>query len=96
MNPFFDTAEETELQEDTIFLADIAARIILFNDEWHTFEEVIEQIILATGYKTTKAELMTHEVHTKGRSIIYSGDLGKCLHISEVLEEINLGTEVRI
>lgn len=91
-----ETKEETQLQEGTLFIADIAAKIILFNDEWHTFEEVTEQIILATGYKSSLAEGMTMEVHTKGRSIIYSGDLGKCLHISSILEEINLGTEVQI
>ena len=87
--------EETEIKDETLSTNDIAAKIVLFNDEYHTFEEVIEQIILATGYRSAKAELMTWEVHTKGKSLIYSGDLGKCLYISSVLEQINLGTEIQ-
>jgi len=73
----------------------VSPRIILFNDEWHTFEEVIEQIILATGYRIAKAETMTWEVHTCGRSTIYTGNFYRCLEISSILEDINLSTEVR-
>jgi len=90
-----ETVENPQPKDQTRSTADIAAKILLFNDEWHTFEEVTEQIILATGYRSAKAELMTWEVHTKGRSIIYSGDLNKCLYISSILEEIKLGTEVQ-
>ena len=88
--------EKTVSKHKTRSTTEIAARIILFDDEWHTFDEVIAQIIIATGYRSAKAELLTWEVHTKGRSIIYSGDLGKCLYISTVLENIKLGTEIQI
>ena len=90
-----DSKEETELKDEVLSTSDIAAKIILFNDDYHTFEEVIEQIMLATGYRSAKAEVMTWEVHNKGKSLIYSGDLSKCLYISSVLEEINLGTEIQ-
>ena len=90
-----DTIEKTKIKDQTRSTADIAARIVLFNDEWHTFEEVTEQIIIATGYRSAKAELLTWEVHTNGKSVIYSGDLNKCLYISSVLENISLGTEVQ-
>ncbi|MBL4754852.1 MAG: ATP-dependent Clp protease adaptor ClpS [Flavobacteriales bacterium] len=90
-----DTKEKDQVQKETRLTQDVSARVVLYNDEWHTFEEVIEQIILATGYKTTKAEVMTWEVHTKGKSIIYSGDIDKCLYISSILEQIKLSTQIQ-
>ncbi len=90
-----DIKQNTKVKTKTKSTQDISARIILFNDEWHTFEEVIDQIILATGYRTAKAQAKTWEVHTKGKSTIYSGDLHKCLNISCILEKIGLSTEVQ-
>lgn len=70
--------------------------LILFNDNHHTFEEVIDQVIKATGYGHDKAEAITLEVHTKGKSAVISGDLDKCLKAQHVLEEINLRTSIEV
>lgn len=72
------------------------AKAILFNDEVHTFEEVINQIIKATGCDEATAETLTWEVHTKGKAIVYSGELVKCLQVTSVLEEIALMTQVEV
>ena len=74
----------------------LAAKVILFNDDWHTFDEVIYQIIKATGYNYEKAEAITYEVHNKGKAIAYSGELAKCIQVSSVLEEIQLRTEIQL
>ncbi|HOK14803.1 MAG TPA: ATP-dependent Clp protease adaptor ClpS [Candidatus Kapabacteria bacterium] len=74
----------------------LAAKVILFNDDWHTFDEVIYQIIKATGYNYEKAEAITYEVHNKGKAIVYSGELAKCIQVSSVLEEIQLRTEIQL
>jgi len=74
----------------------LAAKVILFNDDWHTFDEVINQIIKATGYNYEKAEAITYEVHNKGKAIVYSGELAKCIQVSSVLEEIQLRTEIQL
>jgi ATP-dependent Clp protease adaptor protein ClpS len=71
-----------------------AAKVILFNDDWHTFDEVINQIIKATGCSLDKAESLTWEVHNKGKAMVYSGDMDMCLKVSGVLEEINLHTQI--
>lgn len=70
-------------------------RVILFNDDIHTFDEVIFQIIKAIQCTRAKAEKHTWEVHTKGRSIIYAGTLPACLKVSSILEEIDLKTEIQ-
>lgn len=71
-----------------------ACKVILFNDEWHTFDEVINQILKATKCSEKKAEELTWEVHTKGKSCVYDGDMDECLKVSSILEEINLHTQI--
>jgi ATP-dependent Clp protease adapter protein ClpS len=70
--------------------------LILFNDSYHEFEEVISQIMKATGYGYNKAEAITMEVHTKGKAAVISGELEKCLKAQAVLEEIALRTAIEV
>ena len=71
-----------------------AAKVILFNDEWHTFDEVINQIRKATNCSSEKAEALTWEVHSKGKAIVFEGDFLECLRVSGILEEISLHTQI--
>lgn len=71
-----------------------AAKVILFNDDWHTFEEVINQLIKATNCSRQRAEELTLEVHNKGKACVYEGDLEDCLKVSSILEEIALHSQV--
>jgi ATP-dependent Clp protease adapter protein ClpS len=70
--------------------------LVLYNDNHHSFDEVIEQIIKATGFGHNKAESITMEVHTKGKAAVLSGDLDKCLKAQSILEEINLRTSIEV
>ncbi len=72
-----------------------AYRVVLFNDEEHSFDEVIEQIIKAVRCSRQKAEKHTWEVHTRGRSIVFAGTMFLCLRVSSILEEIALKTEIQ-
>ncbi|NTW56853.1 MAG: ATP-dependent Clp protease adaptor ClpS [Chlorobiaceae bacterium] len=69
--------------------------VVLFNDDDHTFDEVIGQIIKATQCSRSNAERCTWEVHNTGRSIVFTGAIGPCLKVSSVLEEIALKTEIQ-
>jgi ATP-dependent Clp protease adaptor protein ClpS len=71
-----------------------SARVILYNDEWHTFDEVIDQIIKAIKCSMDRAESLTWEVHTKGKACVFDGDMRECLRVSSVLEEIDLRTQI--
>ncbi|MBM2816736.1 MAG: Clp protease ClpS [Ignavibacteria bacterium] len=70
------------------------AKVILFNDDLHTFDEVIFQIMKAITCSYDKAELLTWEVHSRGKACVYDGDVTTCLGVSSVLEEISLHTQV--
>ncbi|MFM7775367.1 MAG: ATP-dependent Clp protease adaptor ClpS [Candidatus Kapaibacterium sp.] len=91
-----ETVETPELAIEDVSTDTLSAKCILFNDEWHTFDEVIEQIIKATKCSRDRAERHTMEVHFSGQSIVYSGQLTRCLQVSSVLEEIALRTNVEI
>ncbi len=69
--------------------------VVLYNDDVHTFDEVIGQIIKATKCSRSKAERCTREVHNTGRSIVFTGAIGPCLRVSSILEEIALKTEIQ-
>ena len=87
---------ETQQTEQTSSTDTLDAyRVVLFNDEEHSFDEVIEQIIKATQCSRQKAERCTWEVHTRGRSIVYFGIMSSCLKVSSILEEIALKTEIQ-
>lgn len=82
-----------ELEEEVEMT--LASSVILFNDEWHTFEEVIDQIIKATSCSTSKAESLTLEVHYKGKAMVFEGAFEECLKVSSILEEILLRTQIQ-
>lgn len=70
------------------------AKVVLFNDEVHTFDEVIGQLIKAIRCDRVKAEALTFEVHNTGRAVVYSGELVRCVEVSAILEEIELMTQI--
>ncbi|MCS7000356.1 MAG: ATP-dependent Clp protease adaptor ClpS [Bacteroidota bacterium] len=72
------------------------AKCILYNDDWHTFDEVIAQLVKATGCSVEEAESLTWEVHTRGKAAVYEGPLSDCLRVSSILEEIALHTSIEM
>lgn len=79
------------LEEEQV---DTAWRVLLFNDEVHTFDEVIGQIIKATGCSVSRAEQLTWQVHNEGKAQVFEGTIDACLQVEIVLSEINLITRI--
>ncbi|HMU43441.1 MAG TPA: ATP-dependent Clp protease adaptor ClpS [Ignavibacteriaceae bacterium] len=73
----------------------LASRVALYNDDWHSFDEVIVQLIKATRCTFEKARSFAFEVHVKGKAIVFSGSMQECLKVSSILEEIALHTEIQ-
>ena len=86
--PSIDILEE---EETTIKNAN---SVILYNDDWHTFDEVINQLIKAVNCSFEEARDYAFEVHVKGKSIVFNGSMKDCLRVSSVLEEIALNTQI--
>ncbi len=69
-------------------------RVILYNDDFHTVDDVIVQLMKATKCDLEKAVQITVEAHRKGRAVCFRGDRGKCQKVARVLREIRLQCEV--
>jgi ATP-dependent Clp protease adaptor protein ClpS len=90
-----ETADPTELfDHDIDTLEEVLPRVVLYNDDHHTFDEVIEQVCKAVACSAFEAEAVAWEVHLRGLAVVYEGDLFRCLNVSSVLEEIALHTQV--
>ena len=75
-------------------ITSIPAKVILFNDEVHSFDDVIIQLVKAIKCTLEQAENLTWEIHSQGKACVFQGDMPECLRVSAVLEEIDLGTQI--
>lgn len=69
-------------------------KVILFNDDYHSFDDVINQLIKALKCGYAEARGYAFEAHVKGKTVVFTGELSKCLKVSSVLEEISLHTQI--
>jgi hypothetical protein len=83
---------ETLLAENIDLL--LPSKVILYNDEIHTFDEVISQLMKATGCSMGDAEGLAFEVDSRGLACVFEGEMSECLRVSSVLEEIALHTQI--
>ena len=83
-----------ETLEDEKTSVGIPFKVILYNDEVHTFDEVIVQLIKAVGCSFKEARSFAFEVHVKGKALVFNGDLPVCLKVTSILEEIALHTQI--
>ena len=86
---------EIEEKEDTGNSLDNPWRLILYNDDHHTFEEVTGQLVKALGCSVSHAETLTWKVHREGKAVVYEGTFEECLKINRILQEIALNTEIK-
>jgi len=85
-------AEDTETEETSGTHSPL--KVLLFNDDWHTFDEVIAQLMKAINCSFNHARSLAFEVHVKGKAVVFEGKLEECLRVSSVLEEIALHTQI--
>ena len=83
---------EPEIDEETE--VGLPLKVLLFNDDWHSFDEVISQLIKATRCAFDEARSFAFEVHVKGKAVVYTGELKEYLKVTSILEEIALHTQI--
>ncbi|MDZ7717962.1 MAG: ATP-dependent Clp protease adaptor ClpS [Balneolaceae bacterium] len=91
--PETEVLEKEEEEEDEA--PDTPWRLILYDDDVHTFDEVINQLVKALGCSKAKAEELTLKVHNEGKATVFEGTFEECLKRNSVLQEIQLVTEIK-
>ena len=81
-------------EEDTEVASELPWNVILYNDDYHTFNDVIAQVQKATGVSISAAFELTMQVHMKGRANCYCGARVDCEKVAAILREIGLTVEV--
>jgi ATP-dependent Clp protease adaptor protein ClpS len=69
--------------------------VVLFDDDVHTFNDVIFQLMKATGCTSEVAEVLAWRVHITGKARVFEGTFEACFRVLLVLMEIALLSEVQ-
>jgi ATP-dependent Clp protease adapter protein ClpS len=93
MSVSLETDQKQEVLEDD--KVDHPWRVVLYNDDIHTFDEVIFQLIKATSCSFSKASEITITVHTEGKAVAFEGKFEQCFKVDNILKEIELITEIK-
>jgi len=59
--------------------------VILFNDNVHSFDQVIGQIVKAIKCNAAHASALAMEAHSKGQAIVFVGGLERCELVESIL-----------
>ncbi len=79
--------EEADLGDDVPYV------VILYNDDYHSMDEVVVQLQKATGYDIDRCIHIMLEAHTRGRAIAYTGSQTNCERAARILRQIRLQVE---
>ena len=68
--------------------------VIVYDNDYNTWDEVIGILQKATGCSLQEAELETWEVHHLGRSLVHHGDRPECDRVAAIIRTIGIKVEV--
>lgn len=85
---------EKEEKEETVTKEGEVAKIILYNDDYNTFEWVIECLIRYCKHDAIQAEQCAWIVHNSGKAQVKSGEYEKMQPIKEALCDAGLSAVI--
>ena len=68
--------------------------LVLYNDDFNTFDWVIECLMKVCGHDELQAEQCAHLVHFKGKCVIKNGTFNKLRPLCECLLERGLTAKI--
>jgi ATP-dependent Clp protease adaptor protein ClpS len=90
----------TEVQEETFTLEELLAglkemhRLILWNDDYNTFEHVIHCLIKYLDYSEKQASRIAMIVHTEGKCAVLEGSFTEMEVYRKILQQEGLTVSV--
>lgn len=88
------THEKLQPIEFADVFADNPRSLVLFNDDFNTFDFVIETLIQVCGHTPEQAETCTWIVHYKGKCAVKSGSLSELKPIYNEFRNRNLTASI--
>ena len=68
--------------------------LVLFNDDYHTFDEVIEALVYHCGHSEQQAEQCAWITHYRGKCTVKTGDYEQLKSMAIALLEEGLTVEI--
>ncbi len=90
--PFWEEEEDVLVEDDTG--TGTSAHIVVYNDDFNTFEWVIECFMAVLQHTHEQAEQLSMIIHFKGKATVKSGTRDELLPLCEALLERGLSAEV--
>ena len=69
-------------------------KVLLFNCDCHTFDEVENVVMKATRCTLSRARQISNEVNARGSAVVYDGPLERCEAVAEVIASVGLRVKV--
>ncbi|MCW3078262.1 MAG: Clp protease ClpS [Bacteroidetes bacterium] len=79
---------------EVILKEEATKALVLYDDDFNTFEFVIESLIKVCGHNLEQAEQCTHLVHFKGKCVVKNGTYKKLKPLCESLLERGLTAKI--
>ncbi|MFN0213478.1 MAG: ATP-dependent Clp protease adaptor ClpS [Saprospiraceae bacterium] len=92
--PFWEEDEDVLVMDDTDLGTGLPAHIIVFNDDFNTFEWVIECFMQVLQHASEQAEQLALIIHNKGKATVKSGTKKDLVPLCEALVDRGLSAEV--
>ncbi len=94
MNPFPETITETDIEEEILRAEKKQNELVIYNDDFNTFDYVIDTLIKVCGHEPLQAEQCTLMIHYNGKCSVKTGDYKKLLPLCENILERGLTAEI--
>ncbi len=69
--------------------------VVIYNNDFNTFDEVVEVIMRSTGCGSDEALIEAWEAHTFGKAPVHFSGRDECEIVAVMISSIGVRTEVR-
>ena len=94
MNPFPETSTETDIEEEILRADKKQNELVIYNDDFNTFDYVIDTLIRVCGHDALQAEQCTLMIHYNGKCSVKRGEFKKLRPLCENILDRGLTAEI--
>ena len=94
MNSFPETSTETDIEEEILRAEKKQNELVIYNDDFNTFDYVIDTLIRVCGHDALQAEQCTLMIHYNGKCSVKRGEFKKLRPLCENILERGLTAEI--